>query len=235
MPAIIRKTRALGYNAAFTRSETHLVLDLQDLEAWRDDRCLFRALSLTLRAGEVLRVAGPNGVGKTTLLQLIAGLAPLHAGDIRWRGQSRATDEQVFRQELLFLGHLPGLKAMLTVAENLQFLAALRGQPLSDDRLVAALARVRLQGYEDSPVAQLSAGQKRRVALARLFTERVPLWLLDEPFTAIDREGVADLEGWLADHAEAGGLVLLTTHHDLHLRCPLRQLDLQAPADEEGP
>lgn len=210
-----------------------LVLDLQDLEAWRDDRCLFRALSCTLRPGEVLRIAGPNGVGKTTLLQIVAGLAPLQAGGVRWRDLARDDDEQAFRRELLFLGHLPGLKAMLTVAENLRFLAALRGQPLSDDRLVSALARVRLAGYDDSPVAQLSAGQKRRVALARLFTEDAPLWILDEPFTAIDREGVAELEGWLADHAGAGGLVLLTTHHDLRLRCPLRQLDIQPPADDE--
>lgn len=216
-----------GWNAT-------LVLELQDLEAWRDDRCLFRALSCTLRPGEVLRVAGANGAGKTTLLQIVAGLAPLQAGSLRWRDLARDDDEQAFRRELLFLGHLPGLKAMLTVAENLRFLAALRGQPLSDDRLVSALARVRLAGYDDSPVAQLSAGQKRRVALARLFTEDAPLWLLDEPFTAIDREGVAELEGWLADHAEAGGLVLLTTHHDLRLRCPLRQLDIQPPADEEA-
>lgn len=208
------------------------MLDLHDLDAWRDDRCLFSGLSLSLASGEVMQVSGPNGVGKTTLLQRIAGLGgSLPAGAVRWRGQDVRADER-FRRELLFLGHLPGLKAALSVRENLIFLASCRGLKLSAHAGAQALAKVGLAGHDEIPVARLSAGQKRRVALARLFTEPVPLWILDEPFTAIDRDGVAALEGWIADHAGGGGLVLLTTHHALSLRCPLRQLTL-VPGDEE--
>ena len=202
------------------------MLELQNLEAWRDDRCLYQALSLTLRPGQVAHVLGPNGVGKTTLLKQIAGLSSLAAGDIRWQSFSVTADRQRFQSDLLFLGHLAGIKSALTVSENLQILAACRGLPSSDDRLATALTRVGLAGYDDTPVAQLSAGQKRRVALARLFTEAPLLWLLDEPFTAIDQAGVSELEGWLADHAEQGGMVLLTTHHRLSLRCPVLPIEL---------
>jgi len=202
------------------------VLELQNLEAWRDDRCLYQALSFTLQSGQVAQVLGPNGVGKTTLLKQIAGLSSLMAGDIRWQTLSVAADRQRFQRDVLFLGHLAGIKSALTVAENLFILAACRGTSLSDDRLAMALSRVGLSGYDDTPVAQLSAGQKRRVALARLFTESPLLWLLDEPFTAIDQAGVRELEDWLADHAEQGGMVLLTTHHRLSMRCPVLPIEL---------
>jgi heme exporter protein A len=202
------------------------VLELQNLEAWRDDRCLYQALSLTLRPGQVAQILGPNGVGKTTLLKQIAGLSHFMSGDIRWKNQPVSADLQQFQQDVLFLGHLAGIKSALTVAENLNILAACRGQTLTVSRLDLALSRVGLRGYDDTPVAQLSAGQKRRVALARLFTEAPLLWLLDEPFTAIDQAGVCELEGWLADHAEQGGMVLLTTHHRLNLRCPVTPIEL---------
>lgn len=211
------------------------MLQLQDLEAWRDDRCLFRQLSCTVSPGEVLRVAGPNGAGKTTLLQLVAGLSSLQGGRIGWQGVWCDEDSLPMRRDQLYLGHLPGIKAVLTVAENLRALAACAGRALTAQALSEALARVGLAGYEDTPAAWLSAGQKRRVALARLFTEPCRLWLLDEPFTAIDRDGVRDLEGWIADHAEAGGVVLLTTHHALSLRLPARELVITAPLlTEEG-
>lgn len=202
------------------------MLELQNLEAWRDDRCLYQALSLSLQPGQVGHIMGPNGVGKTTLLKQIAGLNAFMSGRVRWRDAQVSDDPQRFQQELLFLGHLAGLKSALTVAENLQALAACRGMVLSANQLEAALERVGLTGYDDVLVAQLSAGQKRRVALARLFTESPLLWLLDEPFTAIDQAGVAELEGWLADHAERGGMVLLTTHHRLSLRCPITPIEL---------
>lgn len=205
------------------------MLDLHHLEVWRDDRCLFSDLSAALRPGDVLQVCGPNGAGKTTLLHLVAGLGQPRAGRIHWQEHPREHDPEEFQRNLLFIGHLPGIKAALTVAENLRFLASCRGLRLDDAALAAALARVGLDGYEDCPTAQLSAGQKRRVALARLFTEPVPLWILDEPFTAIDQQGVAELEGWIADHAGRGGMVLLTTHHVLQLRCPLQRLTLVAP------
>ena len=204
------------------------MLELQNLEAWRDDRCLYQALSFVLQPGQVAQVLGPNGVGKTTLLKQIAGLSSLMAGDVRWQNLSVAADRQRFQRDVLFLGHLAGIKSALTVTENLQMLAACRGEALSDDRLATALGRVGLSGYDDALVAQLSAGQKRRVALARLFTEAPVLWLLDEPFTAIDQAGVSELEGWLADHVEQGGMVMLTTHHRLNLRCPVLPVELVA-------
>lgn len=209
------------------------MLQLQHLEAWRDDLCLFRQLSCVVLPGEVLRVAGPNGAGKTTLLQMIAGLSSLQGGRIGWSDVWCDEDPLPMRRDQLYLGHLPGIKAVLTVAENLQALAACSGRALTASALSAALIRVGLAGYEDTPAAWLSAGQKRRVALARLFTEPTRLWLLDEPFTAIDRNGVRDLEGWIADQAEAGGVVLLTTHHVLDLRLPVRELALTAPLAAE--
>lgn len=209
------------------------MLELQHLDAWRDDRCLYRDLTVTLPAGAVLQVAGVNGAGKTTLLHTVAGLRAPDAGRVCWRGIDRRDDPEAMQRDLLFLGHLPGLKASLSVQENLRFLAACRGLRLPAALLDRALERVGLAGCEDAPVAQLSAGQRRRVALARLFTEPVPLWVLDEPFTAIDRDGVAAIETWVADHAEAGGSVLLTTHHALSLRCPLAQLTLQRRVDDD--
>lgn len=208
------------------------MLELRDLHAWRDDRCLFSHLSAVVHPGDVIQVTGANGVGKTTLLHGVAGLSDRHKGRIYWAGEAVSDSRDDYLRNLLFIGHLPGVKALLTVAENLQVLAQWRGITLSDATLAAALLKVSLSGYEDCPVAQLSAGQKRRVALARLFTEPVPLWILDEPFTAIDQAGVQELEGWIADHAAAGGMVLLTTHHVLNLRCPLRQLVL-VPAHDD--
>ncbi|MDQ8036960.1 MAG: ATP-binding cassette domain-containing protein, partial [Pedobacter sp.] len=118
------------------------------------------------------------------------------------------------------------LKLMLTARENLYFLAGLRGLQPEAEVLLAALDKVGLYGYEDVPLARMSAGQKRRVGLARLFVEKCPLWILDEPFTAIDKQGVAELEGWLHEHASAGGMVLLTTHHEFAAGFPVQRLDV---------
>jgi heme exporter protein A len=189
-----------------------LLLNATDLAAERDGRWLFRGLALGVAAGEVVRVEGANGAGKTTLLRILAGLDQDHEGVIRWPAAEQAA--RPWREDVLFLGHLPGLKGALTATENLAWLVAMRGKP-ARCALREALARVGLAGYEDVPVATLSAGQKRRVALARLHVEQAPLWLLDEPFTAIDRAGVAALEETLAAHARSGGAVLVTTHHAL--------------------
>lgn len=187
---------------------------------------LFRGLDFRVAPGQVLQVAGPNGVGKTTLLSMVAGLCPVEAGELAWQGCSVAEDPAAFRAAFTWLGHHPGLKLMLSARENLRWLLRLRGLVADDGAIEAALARIGLYGYEDVAVARLSAGQKRRVALARLFLERCPLWILDEPFTAIDRAGVAELEGWLRDHVAAGGLVLLTTHHEFAPGFPVTRLDV---------
>ena len=137
-----------------------------------------------------------------------------------------ADDPGAFRADFSWLGHQPGIKLMLTPRENLQWLARLRGRAPSAAELETALDRVGLYGYEDVPLARLSAGQKRRAGLARLFVEQRPLWILDEPFTAIDRQGVTELEGWLEGHAAAGGMVLLTTHHEFAPGFPVQRLDV---------
>lgn len=187
---------------------------------------LFSRLDFRLSPGQVLQVAGPNGVGKTTLLNIVAGLCPAEAGELFWQGRPVADDPAAFRAGFTWLGHQPGLKLMLSPRENLAWLLRLRGVAADSAAIDAALGRVDLYGYEEVPVARLSAGQKRRVALARLFLERCPLWILDEPFTAIDRAGVAELEGWLAAHAAAGGMILLTTHHEFAPGFPVTRLDV---------
>lgn len=189
---------------------------------------LFCGLDFRLPPGQVLQVAGPNGIGKTTLLGIVAGLLAPEAGELFWLGRPVRDNPVAFQREFSWLGHQPGLKLMLSPRENLAWLARLRGLPADVAAIDAALARVDLYGYEDVPVARLSAGQKRRAALARLFVERRPLWILDEPFTAIDRRGVTELEGWLRGHAEAGGMVLLTTHHEFAPSFPLLRLDVAA-------
>ncbi|MDP2227495.1 MAG: cytochrome c biogenesis heme-transporting ATPase CcmA [Moraxellaceae bacterium] len=204
------------------------MLDARHLQASRDDRVLFTGLDFCLAPGEVLQVAGPNGAGKTTLLSGIAGLFPLDRGDVRWKGESLIDDADRFLREMTWLGHQPGLKLMLSPRENLRWLSRLRGLSPEPAAVDAALEKTGLYGYEDVPLARLSAGQRRRAGLARLFVEASPLWILDEPFTAIDRQGVAELEGWLRDHAAAGGMVLLTTHHEFAPGFPVSRLDVAA-------
>lgn len=204
------------------------MLDARHLQASRDDRVLFTGLGFRLSPGAVMQVAGPNGAGKTTLLNGIAGLFPLDGGELLWAGQPVSEDPLRFRRDLTWLGHQSGLKLMLTPLENLVWLSRLRGEEPGQLAIEAALDKVGLYGYEDVPLARLSAGQKRRAGLARLFVEKRPLWILDEPFTAIDRQGVAELEGWLQEHAAAGGMVLLTTHHEFAAGFPVQRLDVAA-------
>jgi heme exporter protein A len=202
------------------------VLDARQLSALRDDRLLFVGLDFMLAPGQVLQIAGPNGAGKTTLLNMVAGLAPLEAGELFWKGRPLADDAAAFRADFTWLGHQAGLKLMLTPRENLLWLSRLRGLTPAARVLEAALDKVGLYGYEDVPLARMSAGQKRRVGLARLFVEQRPLWILDEPFTAIDKQGVDELERWLKEHAEAGGMVLLTTHHEFAAGFPVQRLNV---------
>lgn len=194
---------------------TSALLQVRDLASERDDRLLFEELSFSLSSGELLQIAGANGSGKTTLLRILAGLSSRYRGQLWWRGEALPAARHRFRAETLYLGHGAGNKAVLTPLENLRWSCALRGQRVEQSSMLAALERVGLAGFEEQPCYSLSAGQQRRAGLARLFCQPAGLWILDEPFTAIDQRGVAEIEQWLAHFCAEGGAVLLTTHHRL--------------------
>lgn len=201
------------------------LLELRSLACERDDRLLFAGLDAAFQEGEMVQVLGPNGCGKTTLLRLIAGVSRDYRGKIFWRGQDVRSQSWEFANDLLYLGHLAGVKKSLTTLENLRWYAALQGS-VSEQQLLEALAWVKLDAYIDTPCYQLSAGQTRRVALARLAFSKARLWILDEPFTSLDKAGVAQLEEWLVAHTRRGGLVLVTSHQDIVFP-QLRLLNLQ--------
>ncbi|WP_416194763.1 cytochrome c biogenesis heme-transporting ATPase CcmA [Pseudomonas sp. AH2] len=202
------------------------LLEAVALACERDWRMLFENLELRLSAGDMLQISGPNGSGKTSLLRLLAGLMQPTAGDVLLNGQPLATQRTELARNLLWIGHAAGIKDLLTAEENLTWLCALH-RPAHRDDIWRALESVGLRGFEDVPCHTLSAGQQRRVALARLYLDSPPLWILDEPFTALDKQGVAQLETHLAAHCERGGMVVLTTHHTLgHMPGGYRDLDL---------
>nr|WP_319528793.1 cytochrome c biogenesis heme-transporting ATPase CcmA [Pseudomonas laurentiana] len=175
---------------------------------------LFEHLDLQLAAGDMLQISGPNGSGKTSLLRLLAGLMRPTSGEILVQGKPLAEQRGELARLLLWIGHAAGIKDLLTPEENLSWLCALH-RPAGREAIWQALEAVGLRGFEDVPCHTLSAGQQRRVALARLYLDSPPLWILDEPFTALDKQGVAQLEAHLARHCETGGMVILTTHHTL--------------------
>lgn len=187
---------------------------------------LFEHLELRLSAGDMVQISGPNGSGKTSLLRLLAGLMQPTAGQVRLNGKPLQEQRTELARNLVWIGHAAGIKDVLTAEENLSWLSALH-HPASRASIWHALAAVGLKGFEDVPCHTLSAGQQRRVALARLYLEGPPLWILDEPFTALDKQGVAQLEEHLARHCEQGGMVVLTTHHTLtRMPAGYRDLDL---------
>ena len=193
------------------------MLEVIGLECRRGDRRLFSGLDLALEPGTLLHVRGRNGSGKTTLLRTLCGLFTPEAGEVRWRSESIRALAEDYRRELLYFGHLNGIKSDLTGIENLSIAARLDGDPVGIDDVWQALARIGLRGFEDLPTRMLSQGQKKRVALARLILSRAKLWVLDEPFTALDVEAVALLQGLIADHVAGGGLAVLTTHQEVPL------------------
>jgi heme exporter protein A len=198
------------------------MLDAINLTCVRDDRVLFSELSFSVSPGEMVQIAGKNGAGKTSLLRILAGLAQAEEGEVKWQGEGLSRIRYQYHQDLLWLGHQPGIKTVLTAFENLSFYHANGAQSLRWQ----ALTEVGLLGFEDVPVNQLSAGQQRRVALARLWLSEHKLWILDEPFTAIDVTGVEKITQQLKHHTENGGMVILTTHQPLNAG-NVRQIHLQ--------
>ncbi|WP_026972654.1 cytochrome c biogenesis heme-transporting ATPase CcmA [Aliagarivorans marinus] len=193
------------------------MLHAKELACTRDQHELFSGLNFSIQQGQIIQIAGVNGAGKTSLLRLLAGLSLPASGEVLWQGESIQRFPQRYHQQLLYLGHLAGIKSELSALENLQFFKGLDSIETPEPDYFEILARVGLAGLEDEPCAHLSAGQQRRVALARLWVNQRLLWILDEPFTAIDKQGVAYLEKILLQHCERGGMVILTTHQSLQM------------------
>jgi heme exporter protein A len=187
-------------------------LQVDRLACVRGDRPLFSDVSFQLSAGEWMHLQGDNGTGKTSLMRILCGLAPAAAGEVRWAGQLIQQSADTYRADMLYLGHTLSLKDDLSALENLQFEAAVSGESLDPQRAQEALGRLGLRGREHLPLRVLSQGQKRRVALARLLTARARLWILDEPFVALDPGAVSQLVDLLGQHVSAGGMVLYTSH-----------------------
>ncbi len=196
------------------------MLIARELTLWRGDHCLFEGLDFRVASGELLLVRGANGAGKTTLLRIVCGLTRPEAGCVLWN-EEPATESDGFARELAWHGHQPGLKTDLSIRQNLEFGVALRDLPA--DAWKPALAELGLAELAELPVRQLSAGQQRRAALARLLSAGARLWVMDEPFTNLDAAGRTYLEERLQRHLADGGLALMAAHHSLD-DLPAREL-----------
>lgn len=213
---------------------TSPLLHAEGLTSIRSERTLFRNLQLTVQAGELVHIEGANGAGKSTLLRMLAGLLNDHGGQINWFGQPADYDPESWRRELLFLGHKPAVKAELTALENIQWQSDLDGVTADAWQL---LDQIGLLGLEDIPAQQLSAGQQRRIALTRLWYHPAKIWILDEPFTALDRMGIKLLETQLIQQQHRGGMIVMTSHQALTgVAQPTQRLTLGGAdwADESG-
>jgi len=193
------------------------MLEVVDLVCERGERRLFQDLSFTLSAGELLYVHGPNGSGKTTLLRTLCGLAMPEAGEVRWKGQNIRRLDEEYHREMAYVGHLNGVKDELTAFENLRVVGRLNGVAASEERALEALRRLELTACAELPGKVLSQGQKRRVALARLLLAPMALWIMDEPFNALDVKAVGMIQGVLSEHLDNGGMVVLTTHQEVEI------------------
>ena len=204
-------------NLSTTSSNPALVLEARGLRCVRGERELFTNLHLRVAAGNCLHVRGENGVGKTSLLRLLTGLSKPESGEVLWGNQSITLDPIAYHRELLFLGHRDALKEDLTALENLQMYAALDDVSLSQEKALASLWRFGLRGRENLPVNCLSAGQKRRVLMARMSTRQAKLWILDEPFNALDIQAVHELQNLMIEHLSTGGLAVFTSHQEINI------------------
>jgi heme exporter protein A len=193
------------------------MLEIKDLACQRGDRLLFRGVSFTLKPGELMLVTGPNGSGKTSLLRMVCGLLAPVDGDILWHGKSIRSQREPFHANLTFIGHHGAVKEELTPVENLGFSCRLAGHPVEPQRAINALSRMGLARCLELPAKALSAGQRRRTALARLLLAKTPLWILDEPLTALDVHALTLIQGLIDNHLKSDGMVMLTTHQALDI------------------
>lgn len=187
------------------------MLTATNLSCERDERILFHSLSFEVSAGEVLHIRGANGSGKTSLLRILLGLAQADAGEVHWQTQSIRQMSYRYQHSCCYIGHQPAIKACLTPRELLSYYG------FDDNKIAIALGEMGLVGYEDCQCRTLSAGQQRRVALSRLLLSTQPLWILDEPFTALDQTAVSQLQSLISKHAEQGGMTILSSHQPFTL------------------
>lgn len=199
-------------------------LSAKDLTLIRGERCLFEGLEFALNPGELLLLEGANGSGKTSLMRVIAGMLSLESGEIFWDGEPVSRQRQVFHGSLVWLAHRSGLKGDLTLVENLRFERSLRPQSnVEPEQVFERLGIARLKAL---PLRSLSAGQQRRVALARMLLADVPLWLLDEPFTNLDRDGRQLVMQLTEEHLGNGGLCVMAAHQDIEINATIKRVKL---------
>jgi heme exporter protein A len=202
-------------------------LKVENIHVWRGDSHVLKGISFAMAAGELLHVVGPNGAGKSTLLRVMCGLLWPEQGEVSWRGQPIRASSPQFQAEMAYASHEPALKGDLTALENLQFAVGLKRR-VAIDELLEALARCGVEHCARLPARVLSAGQRRRVSMARILALEATLWLLDEPFTNLDAQGSTLLSGLLKEHVAAAGLAVVVAHQDMNVDWPLERLDLQA-------
>jgi heme exporter protein A len=190
------------------------LLEARAIHVWRGERHLLRGVSFQLQTGELLQVTGPNGIGKSTLLRSACGLLPVEGGEFHWRGAPVEKQREEFDAQLAYLAHSNALKAELTAEENLRYELTLR-RAVTSDEVANALALLGIPQCAKLPMRVLSAGQRRRLSLARVVLCKATLWILDEPSTNLDAAGVLLLEKLMIEHLEQGGAILTAAHHGL--------------------
>ncbi|MGZ9013605.1 MAG: cytochrome c biogenesis heme-transporting ATPase CcmA [Burkholderiales bacterium] len=204
------------------------MLELNEVACVRGERTLFRGVTFALDKGTLLRVGGANGTGKTSLLRIVCGLMLPADGEVRWRGESIRRLREEYWKDLVYVGHVNAVKDDLTAVENLAIGGALGGRPVARDQALAALDTFGIARCAPLPARVLSQGQRRRVALARLvMSKTAPLWVLDEPFTALDVAAVGLMQRLIGEHVAGGGTTILTTHQEVAIQAPVqRRIDL---------
>jgi len=213
-------TTSVCENGTDNKTDKRALLVVDNITVWRGDNLLLNDVCFALNSGQVLQIRGANGSGKTTLLRIVCGVGFCDEGSVKWRGVSTDKCLDQFNSEVLYLGHKPGIKAALTPVENLRFFCTFSGRESSsdtDDAICSALAHLSILPQAHLACRHLSAGQQRRVSLARLILQSARLWVLDEPLTSLDKAGLAWVEDQISLHVANGGAVLLTTHAPLKI------------------